>query len=104
MPVIEQLDIRDDEVRIIAALHAQRRLAEEAAERLIALLDELDAPNEDLEDGADDEPPLSLGYGGAGDRCIKMMIVQFATKLHLAPDRALRLSSRFRSSFRVAIG
>ena len=58
MPVIEQLDIRDDEVRIIAALHAQRRLAEEAAERLIALLDELDAPNEDLEDGGDDEPSL----------------------------------------------
>ena len=64
MPVIEQLDIRDDEVRIIAALHAQRRLAEEAAERLIALLDELDARNEDLEDGADDEPSLcGVGYG-----------------------------------------
>jgi hypothetical protein len=42
MPVIEQLAIRDDEVRIIAALHAQRRPAGEAAERLIALLDELD--------------------------------------------------------------
>ena len=42
MPVIEQLAIRDDEVRIIAAFHAQRRPAGEAAERLIALLDELD--------------------------------------------------------------
>ena len=27
----------------------------------------LNAPNEDLEDGADDEPSLSLGYGGAGE-------------------------------------
>jgi hypothetical protein len=48
LPIIDSLDIRGDEVRIVAALYAQRRCAEEAAERLIALLDELD-PDPDLE-------------------------------------------------------
>jgi hypothetical protein len=58
LPVIDDLDIREDEVRTIAALHAQRRVAEEATERLIAFLDEVDAPDEDLEDIGDDEPSL----------------------------------------------
>jgi len=60
-PELERLDIRDDEVRIIAGAYALRRLAEEATERLIELLDELEA-DPDLEDGGDAEPSTGPCY------------------------------------------
>jgi hypothetical protein len=70
LPVIDELDIREDEVRTIAALHAQRRVAEEATERLIAFLDEVDAPDEDLEDVGDNEPSLGSLRSSGGTQSI----------------------------------
>jgi hypothetical protein len=55
-PELPALDMIDDEgVRIIAGLHALRRLCEEAAERLIDLLDDIEAPDVDREDDEREE-------------------------------------------------
>lgn len=57
---LPQIDIADDEVRIVAGLQALRRLAEESIETLIVFLDESDGDTDECEPDEDCEP--SLGW------------------------------------------
>lgn len=63
---LPSLELQDDDVKIIAGMHALRRLAEEATEMLILFLDELE-PDPDLEPSTSITAPGLLS--GALDEC-----------------------------------